>query len=117
VDKENAFLTPNIQVTALGYEHSDYLCVVAFSLAITKYIGANVPHTSELDDSLKTTLAPVQYQVYSTVLTGPKSGMQDRIEREAEKAANDFFIMIERSKGYVKSKWPQLWKAVYGRGG
>lgn len=117
VNGEDSFWAPSVQITVLGYAHSDYLCAIFFSLAITKYIGANVPHTSELDDSMKITLAPVRYEVYSTVLTGPKNGMQDRIEREAEKAVNDLFITIERSKDYVKGKWPKLWRAAYGSSG
>ncbi len=114
-DSETFSLAPTVKITVLGYAYNDYICVVMFSLAIEKYIGAMVPHTSELEDSLKTTIAPVQYQIYSTVLTGPKPSMQDRIEREAEKAVNDLFITIDRSRDYVKVKWPRLWHEVYGR--
>lgn len=116
VDKDKSFLPATVRITALGYAHSNYLCVVSFSLVITKFIGAKVPHSSDLDESLNMTIAPVQYEIYSTVLTGPKNAMQNRIEREAEKAANEFFIKIERSKDYVKSKWPQLWRVAYGSG-
>ncbi|MDY6992851.1 MAG: hypothetical protein SVR94_09655 [Pseudomonadota bacterium] len=114
VDEGTSFLPPTVRITALGYAPGNYMCVVSFSLVITKFIAAKVPHAAELDESLKMTIAPVQYEIYSTVLTGPKKDMQDRVEREAEKAANEFFIKIERSKDYVRLKWPQLWDIVYG---
>lgn len=116
IDEDTSFLPPTVRITALGYAPSNYMCVVSFSLVITKFIAAKVPHSADLDESLNMTIAPVQYEIYSTVLTGPKNDMQDRLEREAEKAANEFFIKIERSKDYVKSKWPQLWRVAYGSG-
>lgn len=113
IGDEQTLLTPVAKVSALGYAHSDYLCVVAFTFSISKFIGANVPYSNNLDESMRSTLAPIEIDIYSTILSGGKSDMQDRLEREAEKGANDLFIAVERSKDYVKSKWPALWQAAY----
>lgn len=105
---------PTVYIGALGYAASEYSCVIALSMTLERWSGVSVPHTARLPEEMKTTLAPIRWQLYSTVLTGSKSNMQDRIEREAEKGANKIFITIDRAKDSVESNWPQLWNAAYG---
>lgn len=104
-------LRPTVYVSALGYSTSEYTCVIAFLMSLEIWSPVSVPYSANLSEDMKTTIVPIKWQMYSTVLTGPKSDMQERIEREAEKGANNIFIEIDRAKDTVESQWPQLWEA------
>jgi hypothetical protein len=106
--KESTLFGPLVTFTAMGYDTGSG-CAVFFSLAITHWRRLQIPGTHMLDDGPMETMAPITWTVYRTLLTGPKGDMQTRLEREAEKSANDLFIYIDKSRAFVKERWPDVW--------
>lgn len=108
---ENALFIPTVRITALGYAVGGNSCAVTFTMQLSRFIAAIVPNTGQLPDDVRKTLAPIDWTVYNKMLTGPKYDMQGRLEREAEKSANELFIAVDRANDYVKEKWPVVWEA------
>lgn len=114
VDKANAMLPPTVKVTALGFGTNEYNCAVHFSLTLTQYTVAQVPYSAVLDGTTQNTIIPVGITIYSTILSGPKDSMQERLERETESAVNELFITIDRAKDHVKQNWPKIYNLANG---
>lgn len=108
---EDALFVPTVTITALGYAARQNSCAVAFTLRLSKFVAARVPNTGELSGDVQLTLAPIDWTIYNTMLTGPRYDMQTRLEREAEKSVNSLFIAIDRAEDHVRKKWPEVWSA------
>lgn len=102
--------TPDVQVIALGYAVDDE-CVVVFSMTLVKIVSATVPHSGSLSKHDQQTLITVPLEIYKSLLTGQREGMQDQIAREADKGSDDLLIAVDRAKNFVETNWPLLWEA------
>ena len=111
VDPDEASpFTPDVHVTALGYETSED-CIVVFSMSIAKNINAAVPNSEGLPETYQRTTLLVELEVYRSLLTGQREGMQAQLEREADTAGDDLFAAVDRAKNSVETNWPMLWEA------
>lgn len=108
-DKAPPF-TPDVQITALGYA-TDQDCVVLFSIALVKSVTATVPYSESLPDSYQHAPLAVELGIYESLLIGQLEGMQDQLEREAQKGSNEFLVAVETARDSVESNWPLLWEA------
>jgi hypothetical protein len=102
--------TPDVHVTALGYEANED-CIVVFSMSIARNINAAVPNSESLPETYRRTTLLVDLTVYRSLLTGQREGMQAQLEREADMAGDDLFTAVDRAKNSVETNWPMLWEA------
>ncbi len=102
--------TPDIQITALGYEASQD-CVVVFSMSLVKNVDARVPFSENLPESYQRTPLTVELEIYKSLLTGQREGMQAQIEHEADKAGDNLFTAVDQARNSVETNWPLLWEA------
>jgi len=102
--------TPDVQITALGYEASQN-CVVVFSMSLLKNVNAIVPNSESLPEAYQQAPVTVELEVYRSLLTGQKEGMQAQLEQEADKAGDDMLAAVDRARNSVETNWPLLWEA------
>lgn len=102
--------TPDVRVTALGYEGSQD-CIVVFSMVLSKNLNAIVPNSESLPETHQQTPVMIELEVYRSILTGQREGMQAQIERETDNAVADLVAAVDRAKNSVQTNWPQLWEA------
>jgi hypothetical protein len=111
VDPEQAPpFTPDVRVTALGYEASQN-CVVVFSMVLARNVNAIVPNSESLPETYQRMPAVVELVIYESLLTGQREGMQAQIEREANNAVADLRAAVDRARNSVETNWPLLWEA------
>lgn len=113
IAKESEMFSNSVTINAIGYETSNSSCAVYFEAILGVVRAVTVPASNNLDSSLSTTLAPINYHFFGTLLTGTKSEMQTRIERQAERAMDDLFIKLDKARDRTKNKWPEVWNSVY----
>lgn len=111
VDPDEApSFTPDVQVTALGYETSED-CIVVFSMSLVKSVNAILPNSENLPEPYRQAPLTVELEVYRSLLTGQREGMQAQLEREADKAGDDLFAAVDGARNSVEANWPLLWEA------
>jgi hypothetical protein len=80
-------------------------------MSIAKNINAAVPNSEGLPETYQRTTLLVELEVYRSLLTGQREGMQAQLEREADTAGDDLFAAVDRAKNSVETNWPMLWEA------
>lgn len=100
-----------VKVSTLGYELDSSSCAVVLSINLIKPSDITVPFAKSVYGDDNSVLEGFPIPIVHVLLTGKKSDMQTRIERQVEKGIDKLFIGIDRAKDNVKNEWPKLWEA------
>lgn len=103
----NSSVPNKIKITAIGYELGSSSCVINIRAELEMWVLVVVPYTELLPDE-KLTLVKMTHSIGSSVLTGPKSGMQSRVESKVKDYGNELFLDISRSKDHVSKYFPKI---------
>ena len=104
-------LAPHLYITAIGYEDVSGYCTVHLSFNLIKIELIHTPYAEELGDSYKAFFSPWTWNVLDSMISKPKSEIQQAIQIKAEEAADKLFINIYQSRANVKDRWPELWNS------
>jgi len=97
-----------IVVSAIGYVPSaSAICVVHIEANLIFKALVFVPYSQTVPGEDKT-LASIVHQFGNVVLTGPKNGMQGRIEKQVEEFGEELYLTISRSKDHIKKHFPEI---------
>ena len=107
IEAEKSLFPNLIKITALGFGTNNYSCAVHVEAKLVFYANVSVPYAQEMEDG-RTTLAPVIYTFGSTMLTGGKNGMQERIEKTVKEFGDNLYLQISRSKDEIADKFPEI---------
>ena len=107
IANEDDFLPPVIRIIALGYSTGNESCVVHVESTLTFYIVTNVPFAYDVPSG-KETFVPYIYPIGSFLFTGPKTDMQDRIEKQVKDFGDKLYLKISRAKDHVAKNFPEI---------
>jgi hypothetical protein len=107
IKKEAGYFTNDIGITALGYKIGESSCAVHLSVELLFQAVVNVPFSKNVQSGQET-FAPFFYKVGSRMLTGPRYGMQARLEKQVTEYADELYLAISRAKDDVFSKFPTI---------
>lgn len=104
-------ISPVLQIRAVGYEANPGACAVWIKGNLMVYLVAKVPFT---DHRGKDTNALVRHHVSvgGTLLTGRKEDMQDRLEALAKDFAEEVYLVVNRARDTIETKYPDIMEAV-----
>ncbi len=99
---------PNkITITALGFATNSSSCAVHLNADLVFWASVVVPYAQTVPNG-PNTLAPITYPMGSYILTGGKSSMQERVEKQVKEFGENLYLSISRAKDDVKKKFPQI---------
>ena len=105
---EEPSLFPNkINITALGFATNSSSCAVHIEANLVFWGNVVVPHAQTVPNG-PNTFAPITFPIGNIMLTGGKSSMQERIEKQIKEFGEGLYLSISQAKDDVKKKFPQI---------
>ncbi|WP_125181004.1 hypothetical protein [Thiohalobacter thiocyanaticus] len=109
INDDDSLATDVFVIYALGYETVEDLCVVYLSADLYTTVSAHVPFSDKIESGNKT-LIRANHEVGAGLMAGPKSGMQKRLEEQANTFTETFVLNITRAKDHIEENYPSIFE-------
>lgn len=104
---EEPLFSNKITITALGFATNSSSCAVHLSADLVFWGSVVVPYAQTVPNG-PNTFAPITFPMGSYILTGGKSSMQERVEKQVKEFGENLYLSISRAKDDVKKKFPEI---------
>lgn len=100
-------LSNAIVISALGHETTREACAVHIRAFLEFPVTVGVPHSPGSQHS-EGTIVPYIFPIKSSLLTGSKHDMQQRLETWSSQAGDRLYLDISRARDDTFSKFPEI---------
>lgn len=98
----------DINIHAIGFAvgGDKSLCVVNLTVSLNIHRAVTAYYAWNVSDGQ--TFTPIAYTLTSGLMSGPKNGMQKRIESQAAAQADTLYLEVSRAQDKIFSRWPSI---------